>query len=84
LSVISEFLRPQQSVEKIDAHQYADDEHDHRLNVHDLSSLHPVAEAHVPQRQREEHNRKNDEQCILHGLPRCLIDDWNIAQLREG
>src|ERR1700752_4407278 len=53
LMVISELLRTQQRIEQVHSYQRADDEHDERLNIHEILLLHAIAETHVSNRQRE-------------------------------
>ena len=66
LTVISEFLRTQQRVEQVHHRQCADGEHDERLSVHSVSSLHPIAEMHVGDRHGKECDGYHGPKNVLH------------------
>src|SRR5579864_6709071 len=66
LIVISELLRTQESVKQVDGHQRADEEHDERLNVHEILLFHAIAEAHIRDRCGEKRDGDDDPDSVLH------------------
>jgi hypothetical protein len=66
LAVISELLRPQHGAGQIDQQQNANGKHDQGLAMHKVCSPHPIAEAHVSERDEKECDGRCYEYEIRH------------------